>query len=110
MKLQVSKFKAKGWVRSDKHPNVIIKSNGESGFLPFCNDCGMVQPADYMIEDYIWETVASKKGCILCVDCVSTRLGRKLRLSDFTNVPVNKLLFLGYSLRTTEEEDNVECN
>lgn len=45
----------------------------------------------YMVHNSVWEDEAGLpgSGCLLCLWCLERRLGRLLRLDDFTQAPVN---------------------
>jgi hypothetical protein len=46
----------------------------------------------YMLRDKIWRKSGLKpKGGNLCVSCLESRVGRKLRAKDFADVPMNDL-------------------
>lgn len=79
-----------------------------------CIDCGEWSEW-YMLKDDVWlsavpdysERVAHVPGVgtphvYCCLTCVEGRLGRPLTLSDFSNAPVNSLLFRGFELGTQE--------
>lgn len=42
--------------------------------------------------------IEHKPACILCLECLQLRLGRKLRIGDFSDAPINKGIFLGFKL------------
>lgn len=59
-----------------------------------CLDCG--QDTGLMKEFYyvnldLWLSVMESKAGMLCIGCLETRLGRKLRKSDFTDASINDL-------------------
>ena len=46
----------------------------------------------YMVTDKVWaEAKAPKKG-MLCLFCLSARLGRRLNFFDFSDAPINDFL------------------
>jgi hypothetical protein len=46
----------------------------------------------YMIKDSLWRKVGMKpNGGCLCVGCIESRLGRKLKAKDFTSVMMNDI-------------------
>lgn len=61
-----------------------------------CADCGehtlgRNKPHEwYMVHDRVWAKAGMKpKGGYLCISCLETRLGRRLRHADFTDAPCN---------------------
>ena len=46
----------------------------------------------YMLTDDVWKKATGGDGaiCYLCLTCVHERLGRRLRIADFTDVPINE--------------------
>jgi hypothetical protein len=48
----------------------------------------------YMVHDELWQTVITNKDQAdrkyLCINCLEKRLGRRLRASDFMDVPLNQ--------------------
>lgn len=56
-----------------------------------CQDC----PQDtlggdyYMVHNELWDRVHPSGDGMLCLPCLEKRVGRRLRLSDFTDAPVN---------------------
>ncbi len=42
-----------------------------------------------MVRSNIWKKANPKIKGMLCIDCLETRLGRKLTKSDFTKAPIN---------------------
>jgi hypothetical protein len=61
-----------------------------------CIDCGVdtCETDDYyMVYDHVWHAagmVGALDDGMLCLDCLSRRLGRGLYLDDFTMAPVNR--------------------
>lgn len=45
----------------------------------------------YMVYTRIWKKVNPKVKGMLCINCVETRLGRKLNKKDFTTAIVNSM-------------------
>src|SRR5262245_57063648 len=47
----------------------------------------------YMVRDEVWDAAIGADSFIsfLCIGCLELRLGRRLRPSDFTDVPVNNI-------------------
>lgn len=58
-----------------------------------CSGCsGFNVP--YMVTDKIWKKVSHNfKDRFLCLFCVEKRLGRKLKLEDFTDAWINQGVF-----------------
>ncbi len=57
--------------------------------VDLCLDCGVSTfevGEYYMVRDELWPL--SVDG-MLCIGCLETRLGRRLRRADFTDVPLN---------------------
>lgn len=56
-----------------------------------CQDC----PVDtlggdyYMVHNELWNEVHPNIVGMLCLPCLERRVGRRLRLSDFTDAPIN---------------------
>ena len=59
--------------------------------LTRCRDCGADCTA-YIVHDRVWGlTGLAYADSVLCLDCLSHRLGRPLRLDDFPmEVPLNR--------------------
>ncbi len=72
----------------DEHDFTPVKK--DKAFPP-CADCQQTLGFQdhYMVDDEVWDSVA-KSDEILHAWCLSTRLGRPLRLGDFTFVPINQ--------------------
>jgi hypothetical protein len=68
----------------------------------FCSDCGTntcVAGGDYyMVANDLWEEFGNGDG-MLCLTCLSARVGRPLAIYDFTAAPVNNLIRFGFALR-----------
>ena len=65
------------------------------GFLgKGCKDCGCFkyEALYYMVNDKVWEE-SNGLDSLLCLYCLSKRLGRKLTRSDFKDIPMNKPIF-----------------
>lgn len=59
---------------------------------PICNDCSVHtgnRSNWYMLTYKLWHSLTPDKARFLCVECVEKRLGRSLRLTDLSDVPVN---------------------
>lgn len=56
-----------------------------------CMDCKNPKPQQYMVNKPLWnEAVPDRKG-FLCFSCLSARISRPLRQSDFsTDIPINR--------------------
>ena len=53
----------------------------------------------YMVHKELWLTANPQDRGMLCIGCLETRLGRKLRSSDFTKYPINSPSFFTQSAR-----------
>jgi len=59
----------------------------------FCLDCGVdtIRIGEfYMLHDPVWLQANPDRAGMLCIDCVETRLGRRLGPGDFTAAPINR--------------------
>ena len=63
-----------------------------------CIDCTETNWDDFVVYDEIWNSVAGRTEGRLHLSCLEKRLGRLLKLGDFTDFPVNNMLKLGYSI------------
>jgi len=64
-----------------------------------CIDCngksrsqGIMDTDMMMIHNELWNSITSKReqnGCILCIECMESRLGRKITWDDLMKVPLN---------------------
>ncbi|MGX1770690.1 hypothetical protein ACWIGW_01145 [Nocardia brasiliensis] len=60
-----------------------------------CQDCGLpTAPCDgpdewYTVHDAVWEAGALGADGIVCIGCLESRLGRRLRPDDFLVAPLN---------------------
>lgn len=60
-----------------------------------CGDCSVDTfeiGEYYSVRNSLWRKFGNQYG-MLCVSCLETRLGRKLRRRDFTNYPINRGVF-----------------
>lgn len=76
-----------------RHPRNYLRRKGG---LP-CDGCNTTCKLDnyYMVHDRVWvdEAKLPARGCMLCVTCLETRLGRELKSSDFpAHLPVNEIV------------------
>ena len=58
-----------------------------------CIDCRCYryETVDYMVYNLLWQIVGAEKKDILCLTCLSKRLGRKLKRADFPpDININK--------------------
>lgn len=58
-----------------------------------CQDCmaGTAEESDYyMVHTHVWSQAHPKHFGMLCLPCLQQRLGRRLKLNDFTNAPINQ--------------------
>lgn len=58
-----------------------------------CQSCGTGNLAPYMVRDEVWSAAGFREG-LACVRCVQARLGRRLTLDDFADLPVNEIVLL----------------
>lgn len=79
----------------------------KSECMPNCMDCSDNNDYKYMVKDEIWLKAvptykhlrASRIHVYLCLTCLSTRLGRKLKINDFIpGLPINRSFFLAYEM------------
>lgn len=56
-----------------------------------CQDCSTHTGGSdyYMVTNQLWEEAHPQIVGMLCMSCLEARIGRKLVLEDFANVPVN---------------------
>lgn len=56
-----------------------------------CLDCYIDTMEDhyYMVHNIVWLQAHPKEHGMLCLDCLSARLGRALRAKDFIQCPIN---------------------
>lgn len=56
-----------------------------------CQDCNTdtIGGDYYMVHDTLWNKVHPKNAGMLCLRCLEKRVGRRIKLSDFTNAPIN---------------------
>ena len=59
-----------------------------------CVDCRCFryEAAYYMVHDAVWQEAKGGTN-LLCLRCLSQRLGRKLIRADFTDAPCNRPLW-----------------
>ncbi|MEV6558952.1 hypothetical protein AB0M22_24785 [Nocardia sp. NPDC051756] len=61
-----------------------------------CHECGLATaPIDgpdewYTVHDAIWKCAAASADSILCIGCLESRLGRRLRHTDFVAAALNQ--------------------
>ena len=100
----IESLMSRGWRVSDRHPNVLVDAVAQSlgqvaGKVFFCNDCRRLDPVPYMVHDAVWaEAGLPKWNMFVCPACLEQKLGRPLRLEDFTNCELNDAIFLGAKL------------
>ena len=64
-----------------------------------CLDCGTdtlspepgVPTEYYQVHNGVWQAADAPRHAFLCVGCLESRLGRRLRRADFTDAPINDL-------------------
>lgn len=58
-----------------------------------CANCSKKRVEYYHVKEAIWKQSKAKMKDFLCFDCLESRLGRKLEVSDFTeHTPINCLI------------------
>ena len=71
-----------------------------------CKLCGEKCYDSYMLKDKIWKALNLKPKDLVCLSCLKLYfkklLNRNLQVSDFKDVPANKLLFMGYNMQKTQ--------
>jgi hypothetical protein len=70
------------------------KSGPHAGW--HCLDCKVSTAEDgvneyYMVNLELWMQVNPARKGMLCIGCLETRLGRRLRPDDFTHAPINSV-------------------
>jgi len=72
----------------------------------YCSDCGVdleqIQEQDYMLQNAVWDSVAPRRGCVLCIGCFEQRLHRTLTTFDFKPYTVPLHLIGDHSARLLE--------
>lgn len=66
-----------------------------------CLDCGQdtgKMREFYFVHTELWLSAAGSKNGMLCIGCLETRIGRKLKKADFTDAFINRLNY-GHSTR-----------
>jgi hypothetical protein len=56
--------------------------------------CDRIDP--YMVTDALWAQLALHQRSNLCLHHLEARLGRRLRIEDFTDKPINDPIRLGF--------------
>lgn len=51
-----------------------------------------------MVNDTIWKEAKLDKKDKLCLPCLSKRIGRKIKTTDFTNAPINIALIESFKV------------
>jgi hypothetical protein len=62
-----------------------------------CLHCGSVTEA-YMLENEVWHEVHESKRGLICLPCFEEKLGRNVRITDFTNAVVNQVVLFAYRM------------
>lgn len=60
-----------------------------------CGDCGVDTSGIneyYSVKNRVWRKWGNKHG-MLCIACLESRMGRRLRKTDFTGFPINLGVF-----------------
>lgn len=47
----------------------------------------------YMVKHHIWAKATKNTKQFLCISCVEANIGRKLKITDFLDAPINKGIF-----------------
>jgi hypothetical protein len=79
----------------ERRPGVFYKDGRPHHYE--CQDCKKPDPVHFMVKDSIWEEAGMGKG-IICPECFEIRLGRRLGIQDFKDVPSNDMFFYGYQM------------
>lgn len=65
----------------------------------FCLHCQEPMGMDYyMVTDQVWISAGVPEKAELHLTCLETRLGRRLTIEDFTDVPVNQMIRFGWEM------------
>lgn len=73
-----------------------------------CLDCGKdtgKMREYYFVHTELWLSAVGSKNGMLCVGCLETRIGRKLKKADFADVFINRLNY-GHSMRLLDRLKN----
>ncbi len=74
-----------------------------------CIDCGK-EGGRYAVKKEVWDEAfpdykavreqrrAAGKATTVCLECLEKRLGRQLRMEDFTDARINQPIFYGYKI------------
>ena len=54
-----------------------------------CNDCNSL-PDNYMVKNELWESLGLSYRDNLCLSCLTSRLGRRLREDDLMRHPTGE--------------------
>lgn len=78
-----------------------------------CIDCGADE--QYMVTQPVWQEAfpnyaevfkerrAEGLHTCLCLSCLESRLGRKLKMRDFVDAPINRNIFFGFRMGLREK-------
>lgn len=78
-----------------------------------CIDCGTDE--QYMVTQAVWKKAFPDYAAVfkarraeglhtcLCLSCLESRLGRKLKIHDFIDAPINRNIFFGFRMGLREE-------
>ena len=58
-----------------------------------CSQCKDLNEP-YMVKHHIWAKAVKNKNVFLCISCLETNIGRKLKITDFLDAPINRGIFL----------------
>ncbi|WP_306364498.1 hypothetical protein [Nocardia sp. CC227C] len=53
----------------------------------------------YTVHDALWQHAGARPDSILCIGCLESRLGRRLRHNDFLDAPLNDPVYGQHSER-----------
>jgi hypothetical protein len=59
-----------------------------------CRDCNkfLYQTSPYMVGDDLWNDAGLHPNEKCCLTCLSNRLGRKIKIKEFTTAPCNDFI------------------
>ena len=63
-----------------------------------CSQCNDLNEP-YMVKHHIWRAAVKNKNVFLCIGCLEANIGRKLKITDFLDAPINKGIF-GFNAKT----------
>lgn len=66
--------------------------------IAFCDQCKRDDPVMFILKEELWKQIATNKREMLCLDCVESRLGRKVTFADLKPCGITDELRLGAKL------------